>query len=108
MDIQDRLAQCTGFDWDEGNLDKNWEKHRVAFWEAEEVFFNQPLVVAFDPGHSGLEDRYYCLGRADAGRLLFVVFTLRGSLIRVISARDMNRKERRIYTRYEKEKDSSV
>lgn len=106
MDIQDRLRQCTGFDWDEGNLDKNWERHRVAFWEAEEAFFNQPTVVAFDPGHSESEDRYYCLGKTDAGRLLYVVFTLRGQLIRVISARDMNKKERRIYRRHEKEKDS--
>ena len=106
MDIWDRLGRCTGFDWDEGNLDKNWETHRVAFWEAEEVFLNQPFLVASDPVHSGFEERYYCLGKTDAGRLLFGVFTLRGQLMRIISARDMNKKERRIYRRHEEEKDS--
>ncbi|HEV2148549.1 MAG TPA: BrnT family toxin [Longimicrobiaceae bacterium] len=59
--------------------------------------FNQPLVVAEDVAHSQQEDRFYALGHADGGRMLFVVFTLRGALIRVISARDMSRKERKVY-----------
>lgn len=108
MDIRERLGQCAGFDWDAGNLDKNWEKHQVAFWEGEEVFFNQPLVVVLDAPHSGSEERYYCLGKTDAGRLLFVVFTVRGRLIRVISARDMSEKERSVFRRHAEEEDSSI
>ncbi len=91
------LRWCTGFEWDEGNLLKNWEKHRFSASECEQVFFNQPLVTADDERHSGQEPRLYGLGQTDAGRRLFVVFTVRGSLIRVISARDMNRREKREY-----------
>lgn len=86
-----------GFDWDEGNRDKNWLRHRVSQGECEEVFFNQPLLTLADERHSASEARYYALGITNAGRRLFVVFTIRGSLLRVISARDMNRKERKIY-----------
>jgi len=87
----------TGFDWDEGNIDKNWAKHGVSPFECEEVFFNEPLVVSPDEAHSLREERFYALGRTNAGRLLFVVFAVRGEHIRVISARDMGRNERRIY-----------
>lgn len=95
----DPLEDCDGFDWDDGNLDKNWEPHRVAFWECEEIFFNQPLIVRHDPGHSGAETRYYALGRTDADRLLFVAFTIRKNRIRPISFREMNAKEQRHYER---------
>jgi uncharacterized DUF497 family protein len=91
------LAQCIGFEWDQYNSGKNWERHRVTVRECEEVFFNAPLVAGEDPKHSQQEPRFYCLGRTDAGRLLFVAFTTRGKLIRAISARDMNRKERKVY-----------
>ena len=97
--VQDPLDSCTGFDWDDGNLDKNWELHRVAFWEAEEVFFNSPLIVRSDPSHHPTEPRYLALGQSDAGRLLFVAFTVRSSLIRVISTRDMTRSESRAYAK---------
>ena len=90
-------AEGTEFDWDRGNADKNWERHRVSWAECEEVFFNRPLVVADDELHSETEHRYYALGRTDAGRLLFVAYTLRGERIRVISARDMTRRERKEY-----------
>ena len=89
------FSVSTGFDWDEGNLLKNWERHRVSAAECEQVFFNQPLVAAPDQKHSGRESRFYALGQTDGGRLLFVVFTLRRSLIRVISGRDMNRREKK-------------
>ena len=91
------LSQCTGFQWDEHNEAKNWESHQVTMSECEELFFNAPLVVQDDPRHSQREPRFFCLGQTDAGRLLFVVFTVRGTLIRVISARDMSRKEREVY-----------
>ncbi len=93
------LAECAGFDWDEGNVDKNWERHHVAFWESEEVFFNEPLVIQPDRRHSGREARYLALGQCDSGRRLFVSFTVRHSLIRIISARDMTRREARSYGR---------
>ncbi|HFD40886.1 MAG TPA: BrnT family toxin [Anaerolineae bacterium] len=89
--------QISGFDWDTGNRGKNWRKHRVSDAECEQVFFNQPFLVYFDEEHSEDEPRFYALGRTDRGRRLFVVFTLRGDRIRVISARDMTRKERTFY-----------
>jgi uncharacterized DUF497 family protein len=106
MDSNEILAGCIGFDWDEGNLIKNWEKHGVSASECEQVFFNRPLVALADPQHSVSEARYYILGKSDVGRRLFLVFTVRGDLIRVISARDMNRKEKKVY--HEHEKNSGV
>ena len=91
------LSQCTGFQWDEGNAGKNWEAHGVSDSESEQVFFNQPRIMRRDREHSQNEPRFYLLGRTDAGRGLFVSFTVRGDQIRVISARYMNRKERRKY-----------
>ena len=99
MDIGVEIEKCIGFDWDEGNFLKNWEKHRVSVSECEQIFFNRPLITAYDKNHSKQELRFYALGHTDAGRRLFVVFTVREALIRVISARNMNRKERE---RYEK------
>ena len=92
------LAGITGFDWDSGNERKN-EKHGVSMAQAEQVFFNAPLLLLGDAKHSQQEVRYHALGRSDEGRLLHLTFTLRGagSLIRVISARDMHRKERAFY-----------
>ncbi len=100
MDPGELLSNCTGFDWDEGNLLKNWEKHAVSGSECEQVLFNRPLVAEPDAKHSGGEPRYYVLGQTDSGRPLFLVFTVRSDLIRVISARDMSRKERRKYEKH--------
>lgn len=88
-----------GFEWDSGNCRKSATKHDVSQQEAEQVFFNLPLLVAEDTRHSIAEMRWHALGVTDAGRKLHVTFTLRvaGTLIRVISARDMHRKERGIY-----------
>ncbi len=99
----DPLEDCVGFDWDEANVQKNWERHRVTPEEAEDVFFQEPLVLRSDVKHSGAERRYYVLGQTKFERRLFVVFTIRQRLIRVISARDMNRNERAIYATCEKE-----
>ena len=92
------LGRITGFDWDDGNSRKN-EKHGVTQAQAEEVFFNQPLLLLEDLRHREQEARYHALGKTLDGRLLHVTFTLRvgGTLIRVISARDMHRKERSVY-----------
>ena len=91
------LPEFKGFDWDEGNVEKNWESHKVSPQEAEQVFFNRPLIVADDVKHSETERRYFVLGQTDDNRALFVALTLRGDLIRVISARDMSRRERKVY-----------
>ncbi len=90
-----------GFDWDEGNARKSVERHHVSQAEVEAVFFGDPLLIVPDPRHSQAEPRYHALGKTATGRTLHVVFTLRrqGTLIRVISARDMNRKERKIYAK---------
>ncbi|WMT85960.1 BrnT family toxin [Pelagibacterium sp. 26DY04] len=92
-------GRVSGFDWDRGNATKSRDKHQVTSSEAEQVFFNEPLIVLADPKHSVAEMRFHALGCADGGRLLHVTFTLRenGTLIRVISARDMSRKERNVY-----------
>ena len=97
------LSQCTGFEWDKSNSDKNWIKHRVSSQESEQIFFNHPLVVTEDIKHSKKEKRYYALGHTNERRLLFVAFTVRSYQIRVISARDMNKKERGMYLAHEKE-----
>lgn len=92
------LDLVTGFEWDAGNARKN-EKHDVSAAEAEQVFFNQPLLLLEDSKHSEQEPRFHALGQTHAGRRLHVTFTLRkeGTHIRVISARDMHRKEKAIY-----------
>ena len=92
------LQRVAGFEWDAGNRGKN-QKHRVADGEAEQVFFSQPLLMLADVRHSGPESRYHALGQTADGRRLHVTFTLRDDeqFIRVISARDMHRKERAIH-----------
>jgi hypothetical protein len=95
------LETCVGFDWDDSNIQKNWERHQVTPEEAEDVFFHEPLVVRSDVRHSQGEKRYYALGQTSGGRRLFVAFTIRRKLIRVISIRDMNRKEQEAYRRHE-------
>jgi uncharacterized DUF497 family protein len=98
MVIYDDLEKCTGFEWDEGNQGKNLDRHDVTDAECEEIFFNDPLIAGTDPKHSKRERRYFALGQTDAGRLLFVAFTIRKTNIRVISARDMTKAELRKYT----------
>ena len=93
------LDRVIGFQWDVGNARKSASKHGVSQAEAEQMFFNEPLLVSGDLKHSEDETRFHALGRSDAGRLLHVTFTLRqqGTLVRVISARDMSRKEKHYY-----------
>lgn len=93
------LTKITGFDWDPGSARKSKEKHNVSQAEAEQVFFNEPLLLLLDEKHSRQEARYHAYGKTDDGRRLHITLTLREgeTLIRVISARDMHRKERMIY-----------
>ena len=97
MEELELVKHCEGFQWDRGNVEKNFLKHQVSPSESEQIFFNQPLIVAGDLGHSQQERRFFALGQTDAGRWLFMSFTVRNKLIRVVSARAMSRQERRIY-----------
>ena len=93
------LTKILGFNWNIGNSRKSSEKHNVSKAEAEEVFFNEPLLLLIDSKHGNGEKRYHAYGKTNDGRKLHITFTLREreTLIRVISARDMHRKERMIY-----------
>jgi len=91
------ITDSTGFQWDKHNTGKIWEKHHVTPSECEQAFFNLPFIATEDEKHSQREKRYFALGQTDAGRRLYMVFTFRKSLIRFISARDMSRKERKVY-----------
>jgi uncharacterized protein len=102
MTENDPFESCTGFDWDEANAQKNWDQHRVTPEEVEDVFFHDPFVLRSDPSHSKREKRYWALGRTGHDRKLFIVFTNRKKRIRIISARDMSRREIKEYGRYEK------
>lgn len=95
--MRDILESCEGFDWDDANSNKNWLKHKVSKIECEQVYFNNPLIITDDEKHSTSEKRWLLLGRTDIDRKLFLVFTVRKNLIRVISARNMNKKEREVY-----------
>jgi uncharacterized DUF497 family protein len=99
---KDALESCTGFEWDENNAQKNWDRHGVMPEEAEQTFFNDPFVLRIDSGHSQREKRYIALGQTGVGRRLFISFTIRRNLVRVISVRGMNRREQEEYKRHEK------
>lgn len=92
--------EIEGFDWDKGNIEKNWKKHNVRSGEIEEIFFNDPLIVLNDDFYSDFEKRYMCLGITNTSRKLFCVFTIRENKIRPISARDMTPKERKAYEKF--------
>lgn len=100
-EVYDRLAVSTGFEWDAGNATKVRERHGVEPAECEQAFLGEPFLVYGDVNHSQNEERWFALGRTSESRPLFLVFTLRGPLIRVLHARDMNRKERRFYAEVE-------
>lgn len=95
--MEKKFGHFVGFQWDQGNIDKNLIEHEVENWECEQMFFNRPLLILEDPKHSISEKRWAVFGKTDAGRFLTVIFTKREDLIRVISARDMNKKERKFY-----------
>lgn len=91
------IPELLAFEWDKGNLDKNLIRHKVTNQEAEEVFSNEPLIIKEDEKHSEGEQRYKALGKSNSKRKLFLSFTIRRQKVRIISVRDMNRKERLIY-----------
>ena len=93
-------ADITGFEWNDGNSNKNLLKHNVSNGECEEIFFNQPLIIVSDHKHSQTEIRYSAFGKTDSYRQLTIIYTVRGKQIRIISARDMSRKERKYYEKH--------
>src|SRR4030042_4382653 len=100
--MEDVFGGFVSFQWDQGNSDKNLLKHKFHNGECEQMFFNKPLLVLDDPGHSVAEKRWAGFGKTDSGRLLVVIFTKRGNLLRVISAREMKDRERKFYEENEK------
>ena len=101
MNISD-FSRFEGFDWDKANVHKNWERHKVAFHECEEVLLRVPALFP-DMEHSDQEPWFYAFGKTIAGRKLVVVFTMRKNKIRIISAREMSRKERNAYEKIQKD-----
>jgi uncharacterized DUF497 family protein len=97
-----KLPTPLSFDWDKGNIEKNWKKHKVHFKEAEEVFLNRLLKIFPDKKHSKKEPRYVAFGITNLNRKLTIIFTLRENRIRIISARNQSKKERREYVKKEK------
>ena len=95
------ILDTEGFQWDKGNEFKNWNKHKVTRLEAEQVFLNRPILLLDDIKHSQNDKRHFALGQTDEERKLFISFTIRGNLIRVISARPMHKKEEKIYEQEE-------
>lgn len=91
------LPRPIEFDWNKGNVNKNWKKHQVDFRECEQIFFNKPLKTLYDTKHSQKENRFIAFGKTNKDRKLYVVFNIRNKKIRVISARNQSRKERRFY-----------
>ncbi len=97
MIIEEVFRSTSGFEWDRGNIEKIWNKHDVRPDEAEEVFFNKPVLMLPDTIHSTYEERFHTMGKTDSGRQLFITWTVRNFKVRVISARPMSRKERGMY-----------
>jgi uncharacterized DUF497 family protein len=98
------LPEPTAFQWDDGSIDKNLKKHNVTIQEAEETFASEPFVTVEDMVHSTkIENRFQALGKSKTGRKLFVAFTIRDKKIRIISIRDMKKKEKQAYERFEKD-----
>ncbi len=90
-------SQIVGFEWDEGNTFKNFDKHGIPCEEAESIFAQDEILILKDELHSQTEERWHAFGRSNQDRLLSVTFTIRKNLLRVISARPMNKRERKTY-----------
>ena len=97
MEVTLEFKQPVQYDWDKGNIVKNLLKHGVTTVECEEVFGDDNKVVFADVKHSQREKQHIIIGKTKYSRLLYVVFTIRRKNVRVISARDLNRKEAHYY-----------
>ena len=109
-EIRRLLTDAIGFEWDAGNARKVVSRHGVEPGECEQAFLAEPFLVSFDETHSKSEPRWQAFGRTSADRWLFLVFTVRNKLVRVLAVRDMNRKERAHYGKIKERfaKDSGI
>jgi len=94
------VPEPLSFEWDLGNIDKNLKKYNVSCQKSEEVFINQPLLVVEDKNHSKNEKRFHVLGKNNNNRCLFLSITIRNQKVRIISIRDMSKKEKKEYEKY--------
>lgn len=92
-----KLPIPIAFEWDKGNFDKNLIKHKITNKETEEIFKDRYLKIFTDTKHSKKEQRFVAYGTTNTDIKLTIVFTLRNKKIRVTSARNQNKKERRVY-----------
>lgn len=92
-----KYKESIEFIWDRGNTDKNWRKQKVNNRECEEIFYDKGKKISKDALHSRKENRFILLGKTKKNRLLYIVFTIRNKKIRIISARDINKKEVPLY-----------
>lgn len=97
MKLSDVAPEPVRFDWNEANREKNWRKHGVSIEEAQEAFLDSHGILFDDVRHSFAEDRYIAIGKTYQGRCMFIVFTVRSHLVRIISARPCKRKEVELY-----------
>jgi len=91
------IDKYDGFDWDAGNIRKNWDSHRVSRDEIEQTFSNRPWYDYEATRYVGVEKRRIVLGKTDLGRSLFIAYTERKNRVRPICARDMHKVERKLY-----------
>ena len=91
------LPEIVAFEWNEGNREKSKNRHSVEWWECEQIFFNYPFLTTVDAKHSEREERHFGFGQTNGNRFLTIVFMVRDKKIRVVSAREMNKKERAKY-----------
>lgn len=85
------------FEWDPRKAKKNFKKHKVSFAEAATVLHDPLGITVFDPEHSEEEERFISMGMAKSSRVLMVAHTDRENRIRIISARKLDRMERKAY-----------
>jgi len=96
------------FQWDRGNIEKNWNKHQVTTQEAEEAFLDKHRLILEDKTHTNTENRYILIGQTKLARPLFIVFTTRQTKIRIISARNLKRKKHHIYQEHRRKNEKTT
>ena len=91
------MPKPLAFNWDLHNINKSWNKHGVHYKECEQAFANEPQLIFEDIKHSQDENRYTLFGKTSSNRLLYITYTIRDNQVRIISARDQNKQERKSY-----------
>jgi hypothetical protein len=102
------IKEPLSFDWDDGNINKNFERHLITTNMAEEPFKDRYLLTFPDPSHSKKEARYNLIGKTKDEDLLFITYTIRATKIRIISARVADKKERKFYEQQKTKKPTNI